>query len=111
MIAYVVTARFDDRQTAEQWVAWLKHEHVAQVCAAGALDAEVINFDLASGEAGARCEVRYHFASREAYAQYERDHAPRLRALGLERFPPQRGIKYGRRLGEVRFACSTASHR
>jgi hypothetical protein len=49
--------------------------------------------------------VRYHFPSREAFAAYERDHAPRLRADGLRRFPPERGVSYRRSVGVVRLTA------
>jgi hypothetical protein len=99
MIAYTVSCTFTDAAVGDEWIAWLRDEHLAEVRAAapGILDAEVIRFDGTP----LRCEVRYHFASREAFDAYERDHAPRLRAEGLKRFPPQRGLKYERTLGEV----------
>lgn len=105
MIAYTVACTFDDPKVAEEWIAWLRDEHLADVLTAGALDAEIIRVDReAASGSGVRCEVRYHFASREAFAKYERDHAPRLRAEGLKRFSPERGLKYERSLGES-LAC------
>ena len=106
MIAYTVTCEFDDRNVANEWISWLRDEHLAEVLACGALDAQVIRFDRDAAPApgsgaGAKCEVRYHFQSREAFAAYERDHAPQLRATGLERFPASRGIRYQRSLGDV----------
>lgn len=100
MIAYTVTVTFDDPKVADEWIAWLRDEHLAEVIAGGVLDAEVIRFDQAL-QTPCRGEVRYHFASREALEIYERDHAPRLRAEGLKRFPPERGLVYARSLGEV----------
>lgn len=102
MIAYTVSASFDDARIAQEWLDWLRDEHLADVLAAGALDAAVIRLDSAAGGGGSvRCEVRYHFESRAAFAAYERDHAPRLRTEGLKRFGPERGIKYERSLGDV----------
>lgn len=104
MIAYTVTAEFDDAAVAEEWIEWLRREHLKDVLACGALDAEIVRIDekreAASGQPTI-CEVRYHFASREAFAKYERDHAPGLRAEGLKRFPPERGVRYRRSVGEV----------
>jgi hypothetical protein len=97
MIAYTVAATFESERLAEDWIAWLRDEHLAEVIGCGALDAEVVRLD---GEP-IRCEVRYHFASRESFMAYERDHAPRLRAEGLTRFPVERGIAYQRTLGKV----------
>ena len=101
MFAYTVTCEFDDPAVADEWIAWLRNEHLAEVCEAGALDAEAIRFDRTAGDARTRCEVRYHFADRAAFKIYERDHAPRLRAAGLERFPPALGLRYSRSVGEV----------
>src|SRR5688572_24380203 len=105
MFAYTVTATFDDPQVAQEWIAWLRDEHLREVCDAGAMDAEVILFDPAMDDSAGprpgpvRCEVRYHFASRQAFAAYERDHAARLRQAGLKRFPPERGVRYQRSTG------------
>lgn len=38
---------------------------------------------------------------RACFETYERDHAPRLRAEGLARFPVESGIRYSRSLGEI----------
>jgi hypothetical protein len=102
MFVYTVACAFDDPKVAEEWIAWLRDGHLAEVRAAGALDAEVVRCDAPAGDARAvRCEARYHFHSRAAFAEYEREHAPRLRADGLKRFPPERGLKYERMTGEV----------
>lgn len=50
MFAYTVACEFDDPTVATQWVEWLRTEHLADVCAAGAVDAEVVGqFPAASG--------------------------------------------------------------
>ena len=97
MFAYAVRCSFDHAAVADEWVDWLRDEHLADVCAAGALEAEVIAVE---GEGIVR-EVRYHFTSRQAFDRYEREHAPRLRAEGLKRFPLERGLRYERSSGEV----------
>jgi hypothetical protein len=96
-IAYSVSAVFDSDEVADEWLRWLQAGHVADVLGAGAVDAEIIALD------GPRpaFEVRYHFPSRQAFADYETGHAPRLRAEGLQRFPPERGVTYQRSLGSV----------
>lgn len=100
MFSYTVACTFDEAAVADEWIAWLRDEHLRDVCDAGALDAEVTRCDSASG-AGTRCEVRYHFESRAAFERYVREHAPRLREEGLKRFPPERGLSYERSTGEV----------
>jgi hypothetical protein len=99
MITYTVTCEFDDPTVAEDWTAWLLTKHVRDVCEAGAQDATVIRVDGAASPVV--LEVRYHFASREALAAYERDHAPRLRAEGLARMPAAGGVRLRRATGEV----------
>jgi len=99
MFTYTLSCTFTDAAVAEEWIAWLRESHLADVCAAGALDAEIIRMD--SEAATCRCQVRYHFSSRQAFDAYQRDHAPRLRAEGLKRFPLERGITYERTTGEV----------
>jgi len=103
LFSYTVICTFSDEHVAEEWIVWLRDEHLKEVLAAGALDAEVIRLDGSppGNPAIVRCEVRYHFASREAFAVYEREHAPLLRAAGLKRFPPERGLNYERTAGEV----------
>jgi hypothetical protein len=96
-VVYTVTVTFADERVADEWLRWLCPEHVNAVLAAGALDAEVVAVD--TDGPGRTLEVRYHFAARDDFARYEREHAPRLRAEGLQRFPPERGITYRRALG------------
>lgn len=93
---YTVIATFDQPAVAEEWIAWMTGGHLADVRAGGALAAEVVRLD---GEP-LSCEARYVFASRADFERYEREHAPRLRAEGLQRFPPERGVRYRRTTGE-----------
>ena len=97
MFAYTVSCRFTEETVAHEWVEWLRIEHLDEVLAAGALDAEVVRLD---GDAIV-LEVRYHFPDRAAFDRYVRDSAPALRARGLELFPPERGLAYARSSGDV----------
>jgi hypothetical protein len=98
MLAYTVISEIADPAIAEEFLGWIR-PHAAEVVAAGARSAAVVRLD---GEAPpVRLEMRYLFASRAAFAAYERDHAPRLRAEGLARFPPERGVRLSRTLGEI----------
>ncbi len=81
--AYTVTCTFPDDATRDAWLAWLRDGHLADV-----LDGDP-----------PRAEARYTFADRAAFEAYERDHAPRLRADGLARFPPGGGLAYARTTG------------
>jgi hypothetical protein len=96
-VAYTVAVTFTDAAMAEEWLTWLRGGHIADVLAGGATAAEFVELD----GPGRAFEVRYRFPSREAFAAYERDHAPRLRAEGLQRFPPERGVTYRRTAGVV----------
>jgi len=96
-LVYTVTATLPDADTAAEWLAWLRGGHVADVLAGGAAAAAIIALDPPA----LTYEVRYRFPSREAFDRYEREVAPRLRAEGLKRFPPERGISYRRSVGTV----------
>jgi hypothetical protein len=96
-IVYTVSATFTDRKVAEEWIAWLTGGHIEQVIKGGATDAQIVRMD---GD-DCRYEIRYHFPSRDAFRAYETNHAPRLRAEGLEKFPASRGITYARSTGVV----------
>lgn len=104
MFSYVVRCIFDRREAMEGFLVWLRDRHIADVCAAGADDAELVALD-ASVDLPHAIEIRYRFASRGAFDQYEREHAPRLRAEGLEEaarlgLAPGRGILMTRTTGE-----------
>jgi hypothetical protein len=98
-IAYTVTATVPDETTAGEYAAWLTGGHTAQVIAAGASAAAVVR--ITDPPLPIRIEARYLFPSDEAYAAYIERSAPALRAQGLERFPPARGIGFDRRTGRL----------
>lgn len=102
-IAYTVTATLLDAAAAEEYIAWLTGGHVADVIAGGAASGQIARLDPAGAEAGsaARIEVRYLFPDRAAFDRYEQEHAPKLRAEGLARFGPDRGVGFERRVGAV----------
>ena len=92
---YTVRAAFQHAATANEWVNWLQTSHCQEVLDSGALSYEILALDSEEQT----FEVRYIFANRNAFATYENDHAERLRADGLERFPTARGIAYTRSTG------------
>src|SRR5262245_11239590 len=96
-IAYTVAVTFTDDALVAAWLAWME-THMPEVVDCGAEDAELVELDGTPRT----FEARYHFASREAFARYEQDHVPRLRAEGLRLFPLEKGLSYRRSLGEVR---------
>lgn len=95
-IVYTLTCTVPPAKEAE-WLAWLRGGHMQEVIAGGASSAEIIRIDSTPGI----FEIRYIFPDRRTYDSYIRDHAPRLRADGLRRFPPEDGISYSRSAGEI----------
>src|SRR5688572_9203605 len=102
-LPYTVYTTFRDAALADEWLRWLRDGHIAAVMAGGATDAEIIELDPPpdAPEPTRAFEVRYHFPSRDSFARYEKEHAPRLRAEGLELFPVERGVNYRRAVGIV----------
>jgi hydroxyacylglutathione hydrolase len=101
---YTVLGEAETVALADELEAWLVGGHVDEVCEAGALEAEVVRHD-----GGLAVEARYLFASRESFAAYERDHAPRLRAEGLARFPS--GLRFTRSTGRSSYRATVAGLR
>ncbi|MCH2134139.1 MAG: DUF4286 family protein [Phycisphaerales bacterium] len=97
MFRYTVSAEFPDESLASEWLHWLRDGHIDEVLAAGATSAEIVRLD----EAVTAFEIRYVFPDRETFKRYEDDHAPRLRAEGVERFPEARGVQYDRSTGVI----------
>ena len=98
-IAYTVTATFEDEQTCDDFVRWLRAGHISDVVRGGAASGSVIVITEPASPLSVEC--RYLFPSREAYDRYVVEHAPALRAEGLARFPSQRGVAFHRSVGEV----------
>ncbi len=100
-IAYTVRAHCPDPQTAREYARWLRDGHLDRVIAGGALSATVLLLDPPAAAAPSTIEVRYLFPTRERLDRYLKEFAPALRAEGLQRFPPERGITYERTVGEI----------
>ena len=98
-VLYSVRSRFTNAATRAEFIGWLAGGHLADVVKAGALDAELVELEPerdgsgdVPGDAPGDVESRYHFASREAYEAYAAGPAVALRAEGMAKFPPERGI-------------------
>ena len=98
VIAYTVTATFPDEATALDYIEWLRNGHLAGVLDGGARSAAVVR--QSDPPDPITVETRYTFACRSDLDRYVRERAPKLRAEGLARFPPERGIRFHRRVGE-----------
>ena len=98
MIVYEVRASVEP-QIAADYLAWLS-PHIRQILAIpGFTRAELLVED---GEQDrVTYSVRYHLDTRDALENYLREHAPRLRAEGLERF--------GARFSATRRVCELVS--
>jgi len=98
-VAYTVTATLPNEAMAEAYVAWLREGHIEDVVAGGAERAEIVRI-VEPGNA-IRVQTRYWFPDSLAYETYLAEHAPRLRAEGMERFGPETGVRFERSVGEV----------
>jgi hypothetical protein len=96
-IAYTVIATLPDTATLAEYIGWLQSDHCRKVQAAGARSAEIIRIEQPSEPL--QVEVRYTFADRHRFETYLQTAAPGLRAEGLEKFPPERGVRFDRRVG------------
>jgi hypothetical protein len=97
-IAYTVIATLPDKRAADEYVGWLD-VHVKEVMRFGALTAMVVK--IIEPESPVQVESRYTFADRQAFDRYIAMGAPKLRGEGLKAFPPERGVRFERRVGEV----------
>lgn len=100
-IAYTVIATFPDEATRAEYAAWLQDGHIDQVLSHGGHSASLVRLDRAAPDDPIRLEVRYIFPTREVFERYVEHHAPALRADGLKRFPPERGVSFTRTIGQI----------
>lgn len=104
-LSYVVRCAFDAAEPFERFVEWLRRSHVDDVCRRGAEAADIVRLDRGADEPYV-VEVRYRFASRESFARYEREEAPKLRQDGLDELArlgvrPGHGVTMTRATGVV----------
>jgi len=95
----MVTATIPSPNLAEEFLDWLVCGHIQDVLAAGAIAGHAVR--LSDPPVPLRIQAVYHFPNREALDSYLTNHAPRLRADGLRRFPPERGITFERTVGDI----------
>jgi len=102
-VHYAVTASCPTGETAARYLDWLtKGGHLRAVLDAGALSAKAVRLDPPPNAPANPVRVLslYTFESREAFARYEREHAPALRQDGVSLFG-ESGIVFHREIGEV----------
>lgn len=94
-----------DSQVAAEYVSWLENGHVDLVVNAGAHSAMIVRIDTPAGIDSAAGPIRvmtqYVFPTRAVFDRYVAEFAPALRAEGLARFGPERGIRMERLTGEI----------
>src|SRR6185295_7191597 len=95
-LSYVVRITFDERAIVPRYLPWLR-AHVGHVCDAGAESAAIVVLDDLPA-----VESRYVFSSRDAFARYEKEEAPRLRREGIDELA-RLGVEatYTRTTGEI----------
>ena len=100
-VAYTVVATFPDVRARDEYIEWLEDGHIDQVIKGGAHSASIVTLDRTDPVDPIRVEVRYVFSTRAMLDRYLEHHAPALRAEGLARFGPARGISFHRTVGEI----------
>lgn len=98
-VSYTVTATLPSEEVASEYLAWLEGGHVEEVIRHGARSATIVR--LVDPAEPIRVETRYVFPTRALYEDYITRHAPTLRADGLRRFGPDRGVSMQRRVGWI----------
>lgn len=99
-VCYMVTVTLPSQAIADEYVAWLENGHVDQVVNGGAHSAMIVRLEP-DGAGHPRVMTHYVFPTREVFDHYVKHHAPVLRADGIKRFPPQRGVRMERAIGTI----------
>lgn len=85
MIVYNVTLSVD-RDLVDEWLAWMKNEHIPEVLATGLfLDSRIYKV-LADDEGSVSFAVQYTCADMATYERYRDEHAPRLQQHMRQRY-------------------------
>lgn len=99
-LIYMVTATFSDASLKDEYLTWLTDGHVQAVIAGGAREGSVEVLD-GGEDTPLRIRSRYVFADEAAFAHYETEVAPALRADGVGRFGGERGVTYSRETARI----------
>jgi hypothetical protein len=86
MIIYNVTSNIDE-SIHQQWLTWMKEEHIPQVLATGKFEKATLVRVLVEEEmGGVTYSVQYKTNSRTALEAYYKEDAPKLRSEALKKF-------------------------
>ena len=86
MIIYNVTVNIDD-SVHDEWLEWMKTEHIPQVLATGKFkEAKLTKVLVEEEKGGVTYSTQFRAFSRAALDQYYKNDADALRIEGLKRF-------------------------
>ncbi len=77
MIIYNVTVSIDP-DAHDDWLAWMRAEHIPRVLATGCFSEGRMLKVLADDDGGITYAIQYTAADMAAYERYREEHAPRL---------------------------------
>ncbi|MCB0695795.1 MAG: DUF4286 family protein [Chitinophagaceae bacterium] len=87
MILYNVTIKVNN-DVADEWVKWMTDEHMPELMATGLfVDSKLFRLLEVDESDGITYAAQYFCRNMEDYEKYIADHAPAMRASGLQRFP------------------------
>jgi hypothetical protein len=85
MIIYNVTVKIDTNQY-EDWLNWMKSEHIPKVMATGFFLKNELARVLVDEEDGITYSIQYRCNSLKDFEDYQRDYAPGLQKEHLDRY-------------------------
>ncbi|WP_372756980.1 DUF4286 family protein [Mariniflexile sp.] len=86
MIIYNVTSNIDE-SIHEEWLKWMKEEHIPQVLGTGKFEkATLVKVLVEEDMGGVTYSVQYKIPSHEALDAYYKEDAPKLRGETLKKF-------------------------
>ncbi len=86
MIIYNVTVKVE-KDAAEEWVYWMKHEHIPELMRTGLfVDSRLCRLLEQEEDETKTYVAQYFLDSMEHYNSYISEHAPKMREKGLQRF-------------------------
>lgn len=86
MIVYNVTIKVES-EVADEWVAWMKNEHIADVLSTGLFsDCRLCRLLEQDETEGVTYSAQYVCADIDAYNKYIDEHAQAMRDKGFKRF-------------------------
>ncbi len=86
MIIYNVTSNIDE-SIHNEWLKWMKEEHIPQVLATGKFEkATLVRVLVKEDMGGVTYSVQYKTPSREALETYYKEDAPKLRTEIIKKF-------------------------